>query len=48
MDATVHRYYDDTHTQLRQHLQHPARCLQLRAAPEDYPGLNPYEFICKC
>ena len=46
-DATVHRYHDDTHDQLRTHLQlffdthnYARRLKALR-------GLTPDEFVCK-
>ena len=46
-DATVRRYYYDTHAQLREHLQLFLDAYNYARRLKALRGLTPYEFICK-
>jgi transposase InsO family protein len=46
--ATVHRYFYDTHDQLRQHLADFVNAYNFARRLKTLKGLTPYEFICKC
>jgi hypothetical protein len=46
-DATVHRYYYDTHDQLRTHLQLFLDAYNYARRLKALRGLTPYEFVCK-
>jgi hypothetical protein len=46
--ATVHRFYYDTHDQLRQHLASFVDAYNFARRLKTLKGLTPYEFICKC
>jgi transposase InsO family protein len=46
-DATVRRYYYDTHDQLREHLQLFLDAYNYARRLKALRGLTPYEFICK-
>ena len=47
-DATVHRYYYDTHDQLRTHLQLFLDAYNYARRLKTLRGLTPYEYVCKC
>jgi hypothetical protein len=46
-DATVKRYFYDTHDQLRAHLQNFVDAYNFARRLKTLRGLTPYEFICK-
>jgi transposase InsO family protein len=46
-DATVYRYYYDTHQQLQEHLQTFLMAYNLAKRLKTLAGLTPYEFICQ-
>src|SRR5215211_6499211 len=46
-DATVKRYYYDSHDQLRQHLHAFVQACNFARRLKTLKGLTPYEFICK-
>ena len=46
-DATVKRYFYDTHDQLRAHLQNFVNAYNFARRLKTLRGLTPYEFICK-
>ena len=46
-DATVYRYYYDTHQQLQEHLQTFLMAYNLAKRLKTLGGLTPYEFICQ-
>ncbi|MFC5086391.1 IS481 family transposase [Microvirga arabica] len=46
-DATVKRYYYDSHDQLRQHLADFVSAYNFARRLKTLKGLTPYEFICK-
>ncbi len=46
-DATVKRYYYDSHEQLRQHLDDFVSAYNFGRRLKTLKGLTPYEFICK-
>ena len=45
--ATVHRYYYDSHDQLRQHLADFVNAYNFARRLKALKGMTPYEFICK-
>ena len=46
-DATVKRYYYETHDQLRAHLRDFVEAYNFARRLKTLKGLTPYEFICK-
>ena len=46
-EATVHRYYYDSHHQLREHLQTFLLAYNLAKRLKTLRGLTPYEYICQ-
>jgi len=46
-DATVRRYYYDSHNQLRQHLTDFLAAYNFARRLKTLRGLTPHEFICK-
>jgi transposase InsO family protein len=46
-EATVYRYYYDTHQQLREHLQTFLMAYNLAKRLKTLAGLTPYEYICQ-
>ena len=46
-DATVKRYFYETHDQLRAHLQNFVDAYNFAKRLKTLRGLTPYEFICK-
>jgi transposase InsO family protein len=46
-DATVRRYFYDTHDQLRSHLADFVSAYNFARRLKTLNGLTPYEFICK-
>jgi hypothetical protein len=46
-DATVKRYHDESHAQLRQHLADFVAAYNFARRLKTLKGLTPYEFICK-
>ena len=46
-DATVNRYFYDTHEQLRTHLRDFVEAYNFARRLKTLTGLTPYEFICK-
>jgi transposase InsO family protein len=46
-DATVKRYHDESHDQLRQHLADFVAAYNFARRLKTLKGLTPYEFICK-
>jgi hypothetical protein len=46
-EATVQRYYYDTHQQLQEHLQAFLMAYNLAKRLKTLNGLTPYEFICQ-
>jgi transposase InsO family protein len=46
--ATVHRYFYDTHAQLRQHLADFVNAYNFARRLKTLKGLTPYEYICQC
>jgi transposase InsO family protein len=46
-DATVKRYYYETHDELRTHLDHFVQAYNYARRLKTLKGLTPYEFICK-
>lgn len=46
-DATVKRFYDETHDQLRSHLAGFVSAYNFAKRPKTLKGLTPYEFIRK-
>jgi hypothetical protein len=46
-DATVKRYFYETHDQLRIHLQNFVDAYNFARRLKTLRGLTPYEFICK-
>jgi hypothetical protein len=46
-DATVKRYYYESHDQLRQHLADFVSAYNFARRLKTLKGLTPYEFICK-
>jgi transposase-like protein len=47
-DATVKRFYYESHAQLRQHLDNFVSAYNFGRRLKTLKGLTPYEFICKC
>jgi hypothetical protein len=47
-DATVKRYYYESHDQLRQHLTDFVSAYNFARRLKTLKGLTPYEYICKC
>ena len=47
-EATVKRFHDDDHNQLRQHLADFISAYNFGRRLKTLRGLTPYEFICKC
>lgn len=47
-DATVNRFYYETHDQLREHLANFVAAYNYAKRLKTLNGLTPYEFICKC
>jgi len=47
-DATVKRFYYETHHQLREHLANFVAAYNFAKRLKTLNGLTPYEFICKC
>ena len=47
-DATVKRFYYDTHDQLREHLANFVAAYNFAKRLKTLRGLTPYEYICKC
>lgn len=47
-DATVKRFYYETHDQLREHLANFVAAYNFAKRLKTLKGLTPYEFICKC
>jgi hypothetical protein len=47
-DATVKRFYYQTHDQLREHLANFVAAYNFAKRLKTLKGLTPYEFICKC
>lgn len=47
-DATVKRFYYETHNQLREHLANFVAAYNFAKRLKTLSGLTPYEFICKC
>jgi transposase InsO family protein len=47
-DATVKRFYYETHDQLREHLVNFVAAYNFAKRLKTLNGLTPYEFICKC
>ena len=45
--ATVHRYFYETHDQLRQRLADFVNAYNFARRLKSLKGLTPYEFICK-
>ena len=46
-DATVKRYFYETHDQLRTHLANFVTAYNFARGLKSLKGLTPYEFICK-
>ncbi len=46
-DATVKRYHDDSHEQLRTHLTDFMDACNFARRPKTLNGLTPYEYVCK-
>ena len=46
-DATVKRFYHETHDQLREHLANFVAAYNFAKRLKTLKGLTPYEFICK-
>ena len=46
-DATVKRYYYETHDELQTHLDHFVQAYNYARRLTTLKGLTPYEFICK-
>ena len=46
-EATVYRYYYDTHQQLREHLATFLMAYNFAKRLKTLKGLTPYEFICQ-
>jgi transposase InsO family protein len=46
-DATVKRYFYETHEELRAHLRHFVDAYNFARRLKTLKGLTPYEFICK-
>ncbi len=46
-EATVKRYHDDNHQQLRSHLQAFVRAYNFAKRLKTLRGLTPYEYVCK-
>jgi Integrase core domain len=46
-DATVKRYFYETHDQLRAHLQNFVAAYNFARRHKTLKGLTPYEFVCK-
>lgn len=47
-DATVKRFYYESHDQLRQHLADFVLAYNFGRRLKTLKGLTPYEYICKC
>jgi len=47
-EATVKRFYYETHDQLREHLANFVAAYNFAKRLKTLQGLTPYEFICKC
>jgi transposase InsO family protein len=47
-DATVKRFYYETHDQLREHLTNFVAAYNFAKRLKTLKGLTPYEYICKC
>ncbi|MEO5598834.1 MAG: integrase core domain-containing protein, partial [Novosphingobium sp.] len=47
-DATVKRFYYETHNHLREHLANFVAAYNFAKRLKTLSGLTPYEFICKC
>jgi len=47
-EATVKRFYYETHDQLREHLANFVAAYNFAKRLKTLKGLTPYEFICKC
>jgi Integrase core domain len=46
-DATVKRYFYETHDQLRTHLRDFVDAYNFGRRPKTLNGLTPFEFVCK-
>jgi Integrase core domain len=46
-EATVKRYYYDTHDKLRGHLADFVTAYNFAKSLKTFKGLSPYEFVCK-
>jgi hypothetical protein len=46
-DATVKRYFYETHNELRAHLRHFVDAYNFALRLKTLRGLTPYEFLCK-
>ena len=47
-EATVKRFYYETHNELREHLANFVAAYNFAKRLKTLQGLTPYEFICKC
>ena len=47
-EATVKRFYYETHDQLREHLAKFVAAYNFAKRLKTLQGLTPYEFVCKC
>jgi hypothetical protein len=47
-EATVKRFYYDSHDHLRQHLADFVSAYNFGRGLKSLKGLTPYEFVCKC
>jgi transposase len=47
-EATVQRFYYESHQQLRQHLEDFVKAYNFARRLKTLKGLTPYEYICKC
>ena len=46
-DATVNRFYDETHDQLRAHLADFVTAYDFARRLKTLKGLTPYEYVCE-
>jgi len=47
-EATVKRFYCETHDQLREHLANFVAAYNFATRLKTLQGLRPHEYICKC
>lgn len=47
-EATVKRYHDDSHEQLRRHIDDFVTACNFGRRLKTLKGLTPHEFVCKC